>query len=151
MKINKSINNVGNWIKFKVQETSSYIENTKKEINEKLELYLESPEYEEDLDELLMGIDCPHYKDKCFNHVQDRKERISLKEAQLKKKSGLVVIDGAIIAAVSVASKFPEPKTVICAAGVGAGTGAALISISTFKILYKRSLNGCEAKSHSPA
>jgi hypothetical protein len=150
MKFNESISNFNDWISNKVKETNLYIENTKNEINEKIEMYKASDEYEEDLDEMLKEISCLHYKDKKFNHIHDRKERIGLKDSQIKKKSLIAVGESAIALGISVASTVPEPSSVVCAAGIGAGTGAVLISRSAIKILYKRSLNGYEDKSFSP-
>lgn len=143
-------NDLGNWFKTKGQNISSFINESKIELSDKLNQYLESDAYEEDLDKLLKDIYSKFYKDLCYDHVEDRKVRIKLKEDQIKKKSAIAIGEGAVYAGLSVATKLPEPNTVTSAVGIGAGTQITLISSSAVTILIKRSLNGYEVKSHDP-
>ncbi len=150
MKFNDLINNSENWIKEKFEIINEQITETKKEVNDKINLYLESDAYEEDLDEMLKSIKSKFYKDVCYNHVNERKERIELKLAQVCKKSAIAVGEGAIAGAASTATIIPEPNIVLTTAGAGASAQVVLISTSASMIIIRRSLNGHKNRSYSP-
>lgn len=149
MKFNDLLNNSENWIKEKVEIINEQISETKREVSEKINLYLESDAYEEDLDELLKNISSLHYRNVSFDHIKEREERIRLKRDQLLKKSAIAIGEGAVAGAVSVGYIMPEPSTVLTAASLSAGASATLISKSAIKIIYKRTINGYESSNYN--
>lgn len=150
MKFNDLINNSENWIKEKFEIINEQITETKKEVNDKINLYLESDAYEEDLDEMLKSIKSKFYKDVCYNHVAERNERINLKVNQITKKSLIAIGEGAVFGTVTVTKAFPEPNTVATAAGIGASAQVTMISSSALKIILKRTINGRESTIYNP-